>query len=497
MQLLRAALLLACMAPGAAPAAAPQFRPDLATLATVPRVELPAEAVRKALAEPVKGEPYQYAVAVDVDLAPAQGRWQALGAQRSWRLRLRSPGALSLGLQLEQPFLPDGATLWIYDPAAGLTHGPFDSAQLAPSGLWIPPVAGDELVVEVRAPAGDASSLALGKARAFHGFRDWKAQTVPAKAGPCNIDVTCPQALSWSADAGAVARISIGNAFLCSGELLNNVRQDKRRLFITANHCGIGESGGPPESVVFYFNYVGACGDGINNPVPAPTFQGSQRLAHDVQSDFTLLLITDPAPLPAGAYFAGWDATGVAATSGVAIHHPDGDEKKIAFFDSLLTHDTIDVGTGCPVQAWEVQWTSGTTEAGSSGGGLWDASHHVIGVLSGGLASCANPTGHDYFARLDRGWTASAAAAGQLKAHLDPDNTCVAIVPGLDGVAPSPGAVAPTGANQVCQGPPGTCSAKRRGGGAPGAATLALLLVAAAVRRRLQHHQQHPRDRHG
>ena len=496
MHLLRAALLLACMAPGALPAAAPQFRPDLATLPAVPRVDLPSDAVRKALAEPVKSQPYQYAVPVELDLAPAQGRWQALGAQRSWRLRLRSPGALSLGLQLEQPFLPDGATLWVYDPAAGLTHGPFDADQLGPSGLWMPPVGGDELVVEIRAPAGSASRMTLGKARAFHGFRDWKAEAVPAKAGSCNIDVTCPQALPWAADAGSVARVSIGNTYLCTGQLLNNVRQDKRRLFITANHCGVGEAGGgPAESVVFYFNYVGPCGDGIIQPVPAPTFVGSQRLAHDVQSDFTLLLITDTAPLPAGAYFAGWDATGVVASSGATIHHPSGDEKKIAFFDTVLTHDTIDVGTGCTVQAWEVQWDSGTTEAGSSGGGLWDASHRLVGVLSGGLASCANPTGHDYYARLDRAWTAASAAAGQLKAHLDPDNTCVAIVPGLDALSPAPGAVAPTGTNQLCLGPRSTCSGRTRGGGALDLAALALLL-AGALRRRLQHHQQHAGDRH-
>ena len=494
---LRAALLLACMAPGALSAAAPQFRPDLATLAAVPRIDLPTDAVRKALAEPVKSQPFQYAVPVDLDLAPAQGRWQSLGAQRGWRLRLRSPGALSLGLQLEQPFLPDGATLWVYDPAAGLTHGPFDADRLGPSGLWIPPVAGDELVVEIRAPASDASRMTLGKARAFHGFRDWKAETVPAKAGSCNIDVTCPAAVPWLADTGSVARISIGNAFLCTGQLLNNARQDKRRLFITANHCGVGDpDGGPPESVVFYFNYVGPCGDGITQPVPGPTFQGSQRLAHDVQSDFSLLLITDPAPLPAGAYFAGWDATGATASSGATIHHPGGEEKKIAFFNTVLTKDTIDVGTGCLVQAWEVQWDSGTTEAGSSGGGLWDASHRLVGVLSGGLASCANPTGHDYYGRLDRAWTANAAASGQLKAHLDPDNTCVAIVPGLDALTPAPGAVAPTPANQLCQGPLSTCARRAGSGGAPDAAALALLLLAAVVRRRLQHHQQHARDRH-
>ncbi len=474
-------LLLACVAPVAALGAAPQFRPDLATLPAVPRLELPAESVRKALAEPVKHRPFQYAVPVDLQISTAQGRWQDGEAQRSWRLRLRSPGALSLSLQLAQPTLPAGATLWIYDPAARLTHGPFDAAQVSASGLWTPPVAGEELVVEIRAPQGSTDGVALGKARAFHGFRDWKAGA-PAKAGNCNIDVACAAAAAWGDDADSVARISIGGAFLCTGQLLNNVRQDRRRLFLTANHCGVDGDSGPASSVVFYFGYEGPCGDLITNPLPPPTFQGAQRLAHDAPSDFTLLLITDATPMPAGLYFAGWDATGAGASTGVAIHHPSGDEKKIAFFDSGATRDTVDVGTGCDVAAWRVQWASGTTEPGSSGGGLWNSSHHLIGLLSGGLASCSNQSGFDYFARLDRGWTAAMATDRQLKAHLDPDNSCVAIVPGLAGIGANPGSVAPTVANQSCLGEASNCTRRSGDGGALDWITV--LLLGVAVRRR-------------
>jgi lysyl endopeptidase len=495
-------LLLACAAPlsclGTAFGAAPQFRPDLATLSVVPRLELPAEAVRKALAEPVKHRPFQYAVPVEVQVGSAQGRWRDDGAQRSWRLRIHSPGALSLSVHFAQPTLPAGATLWIYDPAARLTHGPFDASRLDPTGLWTPPVAGEELVVEVRAPQGSDGQVALGKARAFHGFRDWNG-AMPAKvAGSCNIDVSCPSAAAWSDDADSVARISIGGAFLCSGQLLNNARQDRRRLFLTANHCGVDEDSGPAASVIFYFGYEGPCDDITNpNPLPPPTFQGAQRLAHDVQSDFTLLLVTDPTPLPVGLYFAGWDATGASTGTGVAIHHPGGDEKKIAFFDSGVTPDTIDVGAACDIAAWRVQWASGTTEPGSSGGGLWDSSHRLIGLLSGGGASCMNPTDFDYFARLDRGWTAGAAADRQLKAHLDPDGTCVAIVPGLAGIGADPGPVAPTISNQACAGQASNCS--RRGGGL-GWITLAALALAALLSRLkalLQHHQHHAHDRHG
>ncbi|MGQ0585870.1 MAG: trypsin-like serine peptidase [Gammaproteobacteria bacterium] len=478
---LRAALLLACMAPGARPAA-PAFEPDLATLAAVPRVEVPAAAVRKALDEPIKGRPYQIAVAVDMDLSEARGQWESRGARRNWRLRLGSPGARTLSLHLEASLLPEGSQLWVYDPAARLRHGPYFASKIAADGLWTPPVGGDELVLEVRAPAG-TEGIELGAVKAFHGFRDWDAAAAGKAAGACNIDITCPAAAAWTQDGRAVARILIGNAFLCSGQLVNNVLQDKRRLFLTANHCGVGDAGSPASSVVFYFGYEGPCTDNGPDPVPAPTFQGSQRLARDLQSDFALLEITDPAALPSTLFFAGWDATGAGSASGVAIHHPDGDEKKIAFFTAPVSAQRVNLGFQCGVDAWEVQWSSGTTEPGSSGGGLWNSDHRLIGVLSGGGASCATPAVEDYFARLDRGWTARSAASGQLKAHLDPNDSCVAIVPGLEAAAASPGPVAPAPGNTACSGDRSTCPGGG-GGGALDALALALLLGAAVRRSR-------------
>jgi lysyl endopeptidase len=485
-------MLLVCAA-GVAQAAAP-FKPDLATLHAVPRVELPAAAVQKALAEPIKGTPYQFAVPVDLVLAPRQGRWTTRDGVASWRLRLRSPGAKSLSLQLADPGLPEGAELWVYDPRGQLVHGPFDAGRLAPSGLWMPMVSGEELVLELTAPAARAGALRLGTARAFHGFRDGIRESA---AETCNVDITCPQAAAWAEDAGSVARISIGGTFVCSGELLNNARQDGRRLFITADHCGVDAASGPADSVMFYFNYTGSCGNDVVDPLPPPTFMGAQRLANDVHTDFSLLLITDPAPLPAGVYFAGWDARGLdPPAGGAAIHHPGGDEKKIALHNMLPTRTSVDIGSGCAIPAWQVNWSEGTTQPGSSGSGLWDTSHRVIGILSGGFASCRSPLLPDYFARLDRAWTAQPEAGGQLRAHLDPDGTCVAVVPGLDpDTDPPPGPVAPTVDNMKCSGGQSTCDGSRKSSGGA-LAPLALALLALAARRRLQHHEQHARDRH-
>jgi lysyl endopeptidase len=53
----------------------------------------------------------------------------------------------------------------------------------------------------------------------------------------------------------------------------------------------------------------------------------------------------------------------------------------------------------------EVRWSSGTTEGGSSGSGLftYDGSRYVLrGALWGGAASCTNTGGPDNYSRLDQ-----------------------------------------------------------------------------------------------
>jgi lysyl endopeptidase len=485
------ALLLAAAALLASPAAAAPALPDLPALATAPRLVVAPAAVERALAlHPPTTRPWSFAAPVALPLSLEDGRWTPLpGGARRWQLRLHSAGARSLSLHLAGLALPAGASLRTYDPRALTVHA-YDARHVTPGGLWTPPVAGDELVLELLLPPG-AGLPALGAARLFHGYRGWKADGVDAKAaGECNVDITCAQGSDWLAEARSVALITVDNRIACTGQLLNNVQQDKRRLFLTANHCGIDAGGGPADSVNFYFNYVGPCGDNTPQPQPPPSLQTSDLLASDVQSDFALLEITDNRPLPAGAHFSGWDATTSGATaSGASIHHPVGEEKKISLFDTGLSMDSIAVrGIACAVDAWRVQWSEGTTEVGSSGGGLWNSEHRLIGTLSGGNASCSTPDRPDYFARFERGWTANPAASGQLKAHLDPLNTCIAEIPGLDATTPAlPFQRGDPARKQRCEGTASNCAAigdgtgGGGGGGAPG--FLPALLAALLLRR--------------
>lgn len=488
---LRLALLAACAAFAGTAAA---LNPDLQTLTTVPRHELPQATVRQALADAVEhARPERFAVSIPLGLELGHGRWDQLDPQTSrWRLRLHSPGAQSMAAHLSPLQVPAGAAFWLYSAHGGHVYGPYAQADVTAAEFWTPVVSGDELVLEVHSPTTAAKDLRLEIAQAFHGYRDIAKAGGPGTAGSCNVDAVC-QTATWGNEIRSEAMITIANQYSCSGQLLNNVRQDKARLFLTARHCGIEHESGPASSVNFYFNYQNmVCGQSSASALPDPVVGGAVLLADDLQSDFSLIRANGT--LPSNVYFAGWDATGQGpATSGASLHHPNGDDMKISLYDAIQ-QQSVDIGGTCDVDAWQVHWSSGTTEPGSSGGGLWDGnSHDVIGVLSGGNASCGSPDGNDYFGRLDRAWTASSTDDGQLKHWLDPDGTCIAKIPGLDGATPgSPVTNGPT----RCEGQLSTCGASSafRGGGGGSAGTLVVGMLGGLLLRlrRARHSRRRP-----
>ena len=65
----------------------------------------------------------------------------------------------------------------------------------------------------------------------------------------------------------------------------------------------------------------------------------------------------------------------------------------------------------------EVRWSSGTTERGSSGGGLWTSAggqYFLRGGLYAGFASCENLSGEDYYSRFDQAYPQIAQYLGTM-----------------------------------------------------------------------------------
>ena len=431
--------ILACslaLLPVAAQAnVASDFVPTLDQLDALPLNVTSAVAVSKALtqAQTSKHEALLYAATVPLGLSLADGVWDSPQAGMArWRTRLYSSGAQSLALDFSQLKLPSNAALWLYDTQGQLVQGPYTAAMVSAQGrLFTAMVPAETIVVELRVPSLEKNQLSLHLNSVDHGYRSIsKSGLTGADAGSCNIDVACTQGDSYRDEIRSVAAYTVrvtGGSAVCTGQLVNNMRQDSTPYFLTANHCNVRE--GNADSVVVYWNFQRASCNGSANGSLSQNQTGATFLARDDKSDFTLIRLSQAPSSSFNVYYQGWDVSDTAPGSGAAIHHPQGDVKKISLYGSgTVAEDNACAatsGTGScifRVDGWRVQWAQGTTEGGSSGSGLLNQNKRIIGVLSGGGASCENPTAPDYFGRLAKAWQASCSSgAGQLKAWLDPD----------------------------------------------------------------------------
>ena len=409
---------------------------------TLPQIALPptdigAELVADAnAAAPV---PLRFAVARSVKLTPANsGTWEQLARGRLWRLRLASSGATDLNFGFTEFWLPAGAALYVISEGEDYYQGPYTAADNTPSSqLWTPVVPGEAAIIELFLPAGLEEEPRLVLTQVAAGYRDLfhrGKNLITSKAASCEIDVACPQAAAWTNEIRSVARISIAGTSLCSGSLIMDGPRDFRPFFLTANHCGITPANA--SSVVVYWNDQSpACGQhGLGGSLDQNQTGATFRAAK-ADVDFSLIELNQLPPAAYRVYYSGWDRSDTAPAGGVGIHHPKGDGKCISFSTHPLT--TIDgcAGVGGSNTHWQVTWTSGMTEKGSSGSGIWNpATHLLVGTLTGGDTNCP-PTGPSCYGKFSVAWANGTQPTTRLRDWLDPLQTGVTSVAGS---VPSP-----------------------------------------------------------
>jgi Trypsin-like peptidase domain len=406
--------------------------------ATVQRMVLPptdALAERNADAQSGVTIPLRYAVPSPVNLTPAtHGTWEQVPGGRLWRLRIHSAGATDLNFGFSKFLLPEGATLHLCAEEENYFQGPYAARDNKPHGeLWTPVVPGDSACLEMFVPDGAKEEPQLVISQVSRGYRDMfhrrKNGFVPA-AGACEIDVVCPVASAWSNEIRSVARYSVSGTSLCSGTLINDAAGDQKNYFLTANHCGI--SAGNAASVVVYWNYQSpVCGQ-LGGGSLAQNQSGVIFRAAKADVDFALVELEDVPESSFNVYYSGWDRTTVASQGAVGIHHPNGDEKAISFSSTTLTTVGSCIAATSSTH-WQVIWSSGVTEPGSSGSGIWNPlTHRLVGMLSGGDSFCDTPAGPDCYGKFSLAWDSGSSAASRLRDWLDPQNTGITSVPGMN-----------------------------------------------------------------
>jgi len=420
----------------------PSLLQPTSSLESVARVEMASvdvaaylaeDAVREASGQPT---PMRFAARNESAITPDNaGTWEELtDGSMLWRLRLASPSAQNINLHLDRFELPAGATLWLYDHDGAMVQGPYTTDDRNSQGeLWTAIVPGDEIVVELHVPRDARDRTDLRIAAVNLGYRDFSdLPDATTKQGSCNNDVICPEGDPWHNQIRSVARITIIGTFLCTGQLVNNTAEDLTPYFLTAQHCV--ENSSQAESVVAFWNFQSpVCGELAGGSL-AQNQSGASLVSlweWQIGSDFALILLDEEPHSSFNVYYSGWDATGNVPSSSVGIHHPSGDEKAISFDDDPLTKDD-NYGNGS--HQWRVgQWEDGTTEGGSSGSCIFDATSQLcVGTLTAGAASCSNPAGFDIYGRMDAHWTGDGTPSGRLSDWLDPLATGALTLTGLN-----------------------------------------------------------------
>jgi hypothetical protein len=410
---------------------------------TIPPLDLNAlhaEDVQRDLA----GLPPRYAVPHETIIRPStDGVWTDLDADtRVWHLRISAPGALSLNLGFTAYYMPASGELRLYATDGSDALPPYTSADNADHGqLWTAVVLTDDLMVEVSVPRRLEHLLILELTSINVGYRGF-GEIAQDRAGACNIDVVCPEAVPWANEIPAVGVISTGGSLFCTGFMVNNTAQNQTPFFMTANHCGINS--GNAASLVVYWNFQSpTCGQHGGGSLSQHQ-SGSTFRATWSTSDFTLVQLSQ-SPNPAwNITYAGWSRADANSTSSVCIHHPNCDEKSISF-DNQPSAITSYLGSSSPGDGTHllVDWDLGVTEPGSSGSPLFDQNHRVIGQLHGGYSACGSSDMRDWYGRFFRSWTGGGSNSNRLSNWLDPGNTGVLYVdtlaPGATGLQVTPG----------------------------------------------------------
>lgn len=366
-----------------------------------------------------KDQPWRFGYKYETNINPENsGQWIELEEGRVWRTVISCPGAMTVNLLLNDFYLPEGATIYLYDFNRTNKIGAYTSRNnRVERELGTELIHGESIIVEYYEPYAVMGEGSFNISHVIHGYRSLsRIQKELEKglndSGNCNIDVNCDLGDGWEDEIRSVAMIVVGGSGICSGALVNNTCEDGRFLFLTANHC----LGGSTATWSFRFNWESpegteSCAEAFGSTDPGSpydqTANGATVLANSGGSDFALLEIDNMTMEEAeewNVHYAGWDNSDAeTVTEATGIHHPSGDLKKICREDNDPYHDA----TGGAQVWWIDDWDQGVTEPGSSGSPLFDQNHRIIGQLYGGAAACSGLDDndlYDFYGRFGVSW---------------------------------------------------------------------------------------------
>jgi hypothetical protein len=315
---------------------------------------------------------------------------------------VKSPAAVGLRVRFTGFNLAPGDELYVRSAdGAGIVAGPYRGSGPWKNGEFLTPtIDGDTAVIEYHAKSGTGSFAVAAVSHIFQNIEEEQSINVLS----CQIDATC----SSVGPKNSVARIRFNSGsgtYVCTGTLLNNSNNDRAPYFLTANHC-VGNAWEAQTVEAFWLYQTSSC-NGVLRSDWIRTDSGAELLATSTANDSSLLRLFDPAPAAVG--FSGWSTSAQSANTTVtALHHPGSSVPPSRTSHLRFSEGVIATGApGCSATGlsagYRVNWTSGTTEPGSSGSGIWVTTggvSYLVGVLSCGSQTGTCAGSYDFYGRF-------------------------------------------------------------------------------------------------
>ena len=401
------------------------------------------------LIDQAASDPSRFAVEVPHSVGlSSHGKWSSVGSLSVWNYSLRIPTAVSMSFHATPVYFPGSAQLRV---TAGNAVYVYSAKDVHRGELWSRIARGGSLTLELSVATADlyqvhfavvgfqAGYRGLGGGVPNHPHYDELQLTgsrvqISGSSGSCQENWAC-HVDSVNAGAGqATVAIVVANVGQCSGVLLNDVPGDGTPYVLTARHCENGDSnGGAPtaaSSMSVYWDAVVPCGAPLGT-IYDPGIPEQFGATTQVEQQDGWLVRLDSLPVVRDAYFAGWDATGGTFVGGFTPHHALGTSRQFIGWYGQASYNTVSgstLGVGFTSTLWGTVNAIGSSGAGASGSGLFDASGRLVGIVIRGVQYTGSNTGvcpvsSPPAPSLQTATTLSTALSGIFSSTDDPKST--------------------------------------------------------------------------
>lgn len=452
----------------------PQSTISQLSAATVPQFDVPTPDMNKIKRNEdlsIKaGKPLYAGIVVPLNNMNSQnsGIWETTeDGYDIWRLRLHNNEAKGCCVLFDKFNLPEGSEFFCYNEDMTLIYGPYTSEDVSGEEFSTGVFGKGDVILEYISPKHTLNQYSRPEISLFGYNFFFRSEGLPnysisgtksdeyGASASCMVNINCPEGDNWRSQQKGVARMlsylyEDGSIFTgwCSGTVVNNTMGDGTPYFLTANHCADNTPSSYWSYFQFYFHYECPYCTCSSEPGATVFSNGCQKIANSPinnGSDFLLVKIKSVSWTQLKSndiVLNGWSKSATGSHSGVSIHHPKGDVKKISTYNTQLTSSTFYTQGeyGAENAYWLVEWATtynqgsahhSVTEQGSSGSPIFNSDGLVVGTLTGGSSSCTNDA-HEYYGKISYHWqSAGSTDDKRLKPWLDPvplsQTTCNAL----------------------------------------------------------------------